>query len=93
MTQGPTNIGTQAVHIALGTSPSGGFSLESEIRLLKPALLYGDSVTLISPKATMLSMAAGIGELTELDRLEFLRQVMPVAAPDQTAQILAVLDA
>ena len=34
--------------------PSGGLSLENEIRLAKPALLYADSVTLISPVATLL---------------------------------------
>ena len=75
------NTGISAVHIALGASPSGGSSLESEMRLLKPALLYGDRVTLISPKATFLSMAAGIGELGGRDRLEFLRQVLPVVHP------------
>ena len=41
--------------------PSGGLSLENEIRLAKPALLYADSVTLISPVATLLQAAADVG--------------------------------
>jgi hypothetical protein len=83
---------TSEVRIALGTSPAGGLSLENEIRLLKPALLYADRVTLLSPKATMLSMAAGIGELSVDERLAFLRQVLPAVAPNQAGEVLHSLD-
>src|SRR4051794_25876549 len=49
------------ITIAVATGPSGGLSLENEIRLVKPALLYADRVTLISPAATLLQAATDVG--------------------------------
>jgi hypothetical protein len=71
-------------HIAIGAAPRGGLSLDEDIRLLKPALLYGDRVTLYSPMATMLAMTAGLGELSERDRISFLRQVIPIVAAEDS---------
>jgi hypothetical protein len=71
-------------HIAIGAAPRGGLSLDEDIRLLKPALLYGDRVTLYSPMATMLAMTAGLGELSERDRISFLRQLIPIVAAEDS---------
>jgi len=74
-------------HIAIGAAPRGGLSLDEDIRLLKPALLYGDRVTLYSPMATMLAMTAGLGELSERDRISFLRQVIPIVAAEDSGSL------
>lgn len=79
-------------HIAIGAAPRGGLSLEEDIRLLKPALLYGDRVTLYSPVATMLAMTAGLAELSERDRISFLRQVVPIVAGQDSGSTLEALD-
>jgi hypothetical protein len=68
---------TADIHITIGAAPSGQLSLENEIRLVKPALLYADHVTLYSPTTSMLAMTAAFGELSEDQKLEFLRQVAP----------------
>jgi len=52
------------VRIAITTSPSG-ISLASETRLLKPALLYADHVTLYSPTAALLVSTRSVGEMGE----------------------------
>ena len=66
--------------IAIATGPSGGLSLASEIRLVKPALLYADSVTLISPVATLLQAAVDVGASEDLTMALF-RQVGPTLDP------------
>lgn len=78
--------------IAIGAATTGGISLDNELRLLKGALLYGDHVTIHSPTLSMLVMMAGLGELAEDDRLEFLRQVVPSLSPDTAPQVLAFLE-
>lgn len=79
-------------HIAIGAAPRGGLSLEEDIRLLKPALLYGDRVTLYSPAATMLAMTAGLGDLSQRDRISFLRQVTPLLVAEDSESPLYGLD-
>src|SRR6266508_1224796 len=83
---------TADVHITIGAAPSGELSLENEIRLVKPALLYADHVTLYSPATSMLAMTAGLGELNEHQKLEFLRQVAPSISPSIVPDLVAVLD-
>jgi len=66
--------------IAVATGPSGGLSLENEIRLVKPALLYADRVTLISPVATLLRAAEDVGASESLTMALF-RQLGPTLDP------------
>ncbi len=60
------------LHITIAAAPTatrGELGLDEEIRLVKPALLYADTVSLCSPAVSMLSMVAGIAGLSEADRL------------------------
>src|SRR4051812_17476518 len=74
------------VRIAIMTAPSEGISLASEIRLLKPALLYADHVTLYSPAATLLQSTAAVGLSTDAT-LELMRQVAPQLDPNVTRSL------
>jgi hypothetical protein len=67
------------IELAIATHPDG-LSLEQEIRLLKPALLYSDHVTLYSPAAGLLVATAAIDDLREDDLISMLREVLPVGA-------------
>jgi hypothetical protein len=69
------------VRIAITTAPSG-ISLASETRLLKPALLYADHVTLYSPTAALLVSTRSVGEMGEEGMIEILRQVGPLIDPN-----------
>jgi hypothetical protein len=68
------------VRIALTTSPDG-LSLASEVRLLKPALLYADHVTLYSPTAALFASTVAVGEMGESGMIDLLRQVAPLIEP------------
>lgn len=72
------------VRIAITTAPRG-LSLASEVRLLKPALLYADGVTLYSPTASLFASTAAVGEMDEPELLAFLREVAPVVNPGAAA--------
>ncbi len=83
------------LRIAIATAPlvSGGrVSLSEDIRLLKPALLYADVVTLYSTGAVMLSAASSTAQLDAAGRMSFLRQIYPVFEPDRAPELLAALD-
>lgn len=60
--------------IAVATAPRG-LSLEEEIRLSKPALLYGDRVTLYSATAMMLASSEQIAHLDDDELIDFLESV------------------
>ncbi len=68
------------IHIAITTSPDG-LSLASEVRLLKPALLYADHVTLYSPTAALFASIVAVGEMGEAGMIGLLRQVGPLIEP------------
>jgi hypothetical protein len=72
------------VRIAITTSPSG-LSLAEEIRLLKPALLYADHVTLYSPTAALLASTRAVGEMGEDGMISLLREVGPLIEPKAVA--------
>jgi hypothetical protein len=75
-------------NISLGTGVSGsGASLEAEVELLKPAVLYGDSVTLYSPIAAMLASVANLTTTDEGARIAIMRELLPIvgATPEQLA--------
>lgn len=72
------------VHIVIGTGAKG-ISVEQEVRLLKPALLYADRVTLLSPSAAMLGAAEAVGHMDEPALIEFVRSVAPSINPSSLA--------
>jgi hypothetical protein len=80
------------MNIVIGVAPTSKLSLETELRLIKPALLYGDRVTLYSPATSLVVMAAAIGELSDDEKVDFLAQVVPEVSPEQTEDALLVLN-
>jgi hypothetical protein len=68
-------------NIVISTSPAAGITLAEEIRLLKPALLYGDKVTLYSPTAAMLLSVGQLAELDDEGLMAFLDEVAPSIGP------------
>lgn len=70
--------------ISIGTGVNG-VELDTEIQLVKPAIVYGDHVTLYSPVAAMLASAAYVGHSDEEVRLAFLRQIAPTLGSPQLA--------
>jgi hypothetical protein len=73
--------------IAIATGPSGGLSLKREMRLVKPALLYADRVTLISPVAALLRATVDFGSSVDLTLSLFreLRSSLDPAAAEAFA--------
>jgi hypothetical protein len=78
--------------IVVGVAPTPKLSLETELRLIKPALLYGDRVTLYSPATSLIAMTAAIGELSDDERVDFIAQVVPAVSPDRSEETLLVLN-
>lgn len=68
------------VEITVSTSPAG-LTLAKDIKLLKPALLYADHVTLYSPTAALLSSGRAVGAMGEVGAIELLRAVGPQIQP------------
>lgn len=83
------------LRIAVATSAiqtSGGVSLDEEIRLLKPALLYADAVTLYSPAAMMLFVIGGAAQLNAQQRMKFMLDIYPMFEPERAPILLGLLD-
>lgn len=89
---------TPIFQIAIATAPTGGSgsalarSLESELRLVKAALLYGDTVTLYSPTASMLKSTRWVSKATRADRIRFVRLIAPTLGYDLKDEELAALE-
>jgi hypothetical protein len=84
---------TAVMNIVIGVAPTSTFSLETELRLIKPALLYGDRVTLCSPATSLVAMASAIGHLSDDEKIDFLAQVVSEVSPEQAEDTLKVLSA
>ena len=60
--------------VAVG--PASALTLEPDIKLIKPALLYGDKVKLYSPLANMLASVAALGGAEGEDRIKAILKLM-----------------
>lgn len=74
-------MATESLNIVIATTPTG-LTLQEEIRLAKPALLYGDRVTLYSPAAMMLASAEQVAALDDDGLVEFLRLAGSAIGPE-----------
>jgi hypothetical protein len=63
--------------ITVCTSPSRDLTLAGDVRLVKAALLYADSVTLCSLGAHLILTVASFMELAVEQKVEFLASVAP----------------
>lgn len=73
-----TALSSTALHMSVATAPSNAvLDLGAEIRQTQAALLYADSVTLISPRAALIQTVADIENATSMELLELLVAVAP----------------
>lgn len=83
---------TGGVHISISVSPTAGGGLEKDVQYVKAALLYADRVTLSSPSAAMLTSIMGVAKLRPRERIEFMRDVIPIMnTTSDSAQIVKFL--
>lgn len=78
--------------MSVATAPAASLlNLGDEIRQSQSALLYADTVTLISPRATLIHSIAVVEDAPDLEMLELLVSVAPVYAPQATHQLKEIL--
>src|SRR5258708_19338609 len=75
------------IKVAVATFPHAGADLSRELQLVKSALLYADEVTICSANSTLLSSLAAIANLSEEQKLQFIREVVPAIRPDLVDQV------
>jgi hypothetical protein len=80
----------QGLEIAIGAHP-GGLSMESDVRLVKAAILYGDRATLYSPAASLLTFVGRLDGLDEDGKLGFLQDITNLLEPASGPQVEAVI--
>ncbi|MCZ4589598.1 hypothetical protein O4328_39200 [Rhodococcus opacus] len=82
------------VHMSVATAPSVALAhLGDEIRQSQAALLYADSVTLISPRATLIHSIAELEGAPDLKMLELMVDVAPDYAPKYASDFEELLRA
>lgn len=75
------------LEVVIGTSPSGS-NLFPEIRLVKPALLYGDRVRLFSPMATLLAGIAVLSHVQGVERAEVMQAIAEAMGEPQQSNLM-----
>jgi hypothetical protein len=85
-------VNTTEMIIVIGVAPTSKFSLDTELRLIKPSLLYGDRVTLCSPATSLVAMASAFGDLSDDEKIDFLAQVVSEVSLEQAEDNLHVLN-
>ena len=76
----------EPLHITVGASHIGSdLSLETELRLLKAAVLYGDKVKLCSLGASFAVSLAGIINLNERQRIDAMKEWSTILGSDRQA--------
>ena len=83
---------TADLHITVATTAAvRGLSLADELRLVKAALLYADSVTLASFTAGAIKATSSVFEGSEAQRQRVLLDVASVLMEDSVKDILPLL--
>lgn len=75
------------LEVVIGTSPSGS-NLFPEIRLVKPALLYGDRVRLFSPMATLLAGISALSHVQGVERAEVMQAIAEAMGESQQSNLM-----
>ncbi len=76
------------MEVSIITSPNSELNIKKEIQLAKVGLLYSDKVTILSPTLMMLLSIFKMAGLSEKERFEFLKEVIPAMQPNFTPEIL-----
>ena len=79
-----------ALRVVIATAPRGT-ALETEIQLLKPALIYGDLIKLYSPTTTMYQGMAALAEADPETRVQILADLIPSIDPQGAPELLTTL--
>jgi transcriptional regulator with XRE-family HTH domain len=65
------------LHIIIGAAPDPEVSLQRDLRLVKAALLYADSITLCSPKVMFLAGVGSLQTMNTREQIAYLQEVAP----------------
>lgn len=68
--------------MTVAVAPSHGLKADDELRLCRSALLYADTVTLVSPRVSYLQVLAGYRKARDLDYMRLAAKVAPQYAPE-----------
>lgn len=84
----------RSLHITIGTAVAdASINLEHDLRLVKAALLYADSVKLCSLKSTLVTAVLQLGEMKPREQVLFLEMVAPTLVQDkQLRNLLTVIE-
>jgi hypothetical protein len=75
--------GNESFRMIVAANPRTGMTVTPELDLVKAALLYGDTVTLISPVTTMLLGVEALQRFSTHRQIELMRRVAPVLLPPE----------
>jgi hypothetical protein len=73
--------GNESFRMVVAANPGTDVTVAPELDLVKAALLYGDTVTLISPVTTMLLGVEALQRFSTHQQIELMRRVAPVLLP------------
>jgi hypothetical protein len=71
----------ESFRMVVAANPGTDVTVAPELDLVKAALLYGDTVTLISPVTTMLLGVEALQRFSTHQQIELMRRVAPVLLP------------
>jgi hypothetical protein len=80
--------------VVVAAAPTGLVTIAPELELAKAALVYGDSVTVLSPVTTMLLRVADFGSFDLRSQVRLVQKTAPyLMPPDEGTQLASGLDA
>ncbi|MFC9472444.1 hypothetical protein ACFTS5_09645 [Nocardia sp. NPDC056952] len=88
----PKNRTVTRMQMTVAVAPSGPLSIQGELQLCRSALLYADSVTLISPQMSYLQLMAGYRQARDIEYLRLAAKGAPVYAPDEAERLNQMVD-
>jgi len=74
-------------HFTVAVAPTPTLDLSQEMHLLKAGLLYADRCLLCSLKTGLVLHTLGIGSLGDMQKLDFLEEIVPLLDPEDTAAL------
>lgn len=85
----PASQSQRPLHITIGTAVAdASINLEHDLRLVKAALLYADSVKLCSLKSTFVTAVLQLGDLKPKEQVLFLESIAPKLIQDKQLRSL-----
>ncbi|MFN8675494.1 MAG: hypothetical protein U0Z70_03860 [Thermomicrobiales bacterium] len=85
-------IRSAAFDVTVGAAPSGQLNIAHEINVLRPALLYGDSVTLLSLAISSFRSLRESQSLSYRDAMEWTATFMADRDPTMAAEARAYIE-